>query len=99
MWVSAPTTTGSAHARPSQWQPDEEFDVVFFASWISHVPPARFDAFWKTVDASLRRDGRVFFVDELKDAWRYEHLHEEFVQGHPFPIVRRLLRSGSRFES
>lgn len=79
------------------WQPDDEFDVVFFASWISHVPPARFDAFWGTVDASLRRGGRVFFVDELRDAWRYEHLREEFLQGHPVPIVRRSLRGGQSF--
>jgi ubiquinone/menaquinone biosynthesis C-methylase UbiE len=29
-----------------EWQPNEQFDVVFFGFWISHVPPERFAEFW-----------------------------------------------------
>jgi ubiquinone/menaquinone biosynthesis C-methylase UbiE len=29
------------------WRPPEQFDFVTFAFWLSHVPPARFDAFWR----------------------------------------------------
>jgi SAM-dependent methyltransferase len=47
------------------WRPEREFDVVFFAFWLSHVPPARFDAFWEMVRAALAPGGRVFFVDSL----------------------------------
>jgi SAM-dependent methyltransferase len=45
------------------WQPGRQFDVVFFAFWLSHVPPERFDSFWQIVTASLRPGGRFFFID------------------------------------
>ncbi|MDI7276169.1 MAG: class I SAM-dependent methyltransferase [Anaerolineae bacterium] len=50
-----------------RWRPAERYDVVFFAFWLSHVPPERFVAFWELVDAALAPQGRVFFVDS-----RYE---------------------------
>ena len=31
------------------WQPAKKYDVVFFAFWLSHVPPERFADFWKMV--------------------------------------------------
>jgi len=45
------------------WQPDRTYDVVFFSFWLSHVPPERFDAFWKLVRACLAPEGRAIFVD------------------------------------
>jgi 2-polyprenyl-3-methyl-5-hydroxy-6-metoxy-1,4-benzoquinol methylase len=47
------------------WRPDRQFDLVFFAFWLSHVPGDRFDAFWQLVGDSLVPNGRVFFIDEL----------------------------------
>ncbi len=47
------------------WKPDRQFDLVFFAFWMSHVPQDRFAAFWQLVGDSLALHGRVFFVDEL----------------------------------
>jgi SAM-dependent methyltransferase len=35
------------------WQPPRRFDTVFFAFWLTHVPPARFAAFWSMVGAAL----------------------------------------------
>ena len=46
-----------------EWQPDRQYDVVFFSFWLSHVPPERFDAFWGLVRACLKPSGRVFFLD------------------------------------
>jgi hypothetical protein len=43
------------------------FDVVFFSFWLSHVPPARFDAFWRWVGTLLRPAGQVFFIDSLAE--------------------------------
>lgn len=37
---------------------------MFFAFWLSHVPPARFAAFWKLLAACLGPNGRVAFVDD-----------------------------------
>jgi 2-polyprenyl-3-methyl-5-hydroxy-6-metoxy-1,4-benzoquinol methylase len=47
------------------WQPREQYDFVFFAFWLSHVPEERFDAFWALVRAALRPSGKVFFADSL----------------------------------
>jgi demethylmenaquinone methyltransferase/2-methoxy-6-polyprenyl-1,4-benzoquinol methylase len=47
------------------WRPDQKFDLVFFAFWLSHVPHDRFAAFWQLVGDSLAANGRVFFIDEL----------------------------------
>jgi SAM-dependent methyltransferase len=80
------------------WLPDGAYDVVFFASWLSHVPPPLFGRFWETVERALAPDGRVFFIDEVEDAWRNEeHLREDFVHDPSVPIVRRPLRDGGTF--
>ena len=47
------------------WRPDDDYDAVFFGFWLSHVPPARFAAFWDLVRSALRLGGRAFFVDSL----------------------------------
>lgn len=39
------------------WTPDRRYDVVFFGSWISHVPLDRFEAFWSLVADCLRPAG------------------------------------------
>jgi SAM-dependent methyltransferase len=80
------------------WQPDGRYDVVFFANWLSHVPPGRFHRFWETVGAALAPAGRVFFADELEDAWRYEDLfREDFVDDPSVPVVRRSVLDGRTF--
>lgn len=49
------------------WRPSTTYDVVFFSFWLSHVPPARFGAFWELVRRCLAPGGRVFFLDSLRD--------------------------------
>jgi demethylmenaquinone methyltransferase/2-methoxy-6-polyprenyl-1,4-benzoquinol methylase len=80
------------------WEPDAQYDVVFFSNWLSHVPPASFERFWALVRRALGPEGRVFLVDEVKDAWRNEDLlREDFVHGPSVPIVRRQLLDGQTF--
>lgn len=55
------------HADIFDWKPEEQYDVVFFGFWLSHVPQERFDDFWAGVASALAPGGRVFFVDS-----RYE---------------------------
>ncbi len=45
------------------WRPTQQFDLVFFSFWLSHVPDDRFDEFWALVRSALVPGGRVFLVD------------------------------------
>lgn len=49
------------------WEPEERYDLVFFAFWLSHVPEGRFDAFWALVARCLAPGGRFFLVDSRFD--------------------------------
>jgi SAM-dependent methyltransferase len=46
------------------WKADAQFDLVFFAFWISHVPPDRTATFLAEVATAVRPGGRVLIVDE-----------------------------------
>ncbi|MBD6620723.1 class I SAM-dependent methyltransferase [Komarekiella sp. 'clone 1'] len=46
-----------------KWQPDTEYDLVFFAFWLSHVPPQLLDSFLTKVYQSVRVGGQVFIID------------------------------------
>lgn len=48
------------------WPPQRTYDVVFFSFWLSHVPRARFPAFWALVRSCLAPGGRVFLIDNRK---------------------------------
>lgn len=79
------------------WDPDRLYDVAFFANWLSHVPPTLFDTFWTKVASALAPNGRVFVVDQTKDAWRHQQIQETFVGGEAAPVVRRPLQDGTTF--
>jgi 16S rRNA G1207 methylase RsmC len=42
---------------------ERRYDTVFFGFWLSHVPENLFDTFWALATDRLKRDGRVFFID------------------------------------
>jgi SAM-dependent methyltransferase len=60
-----------------EWEPPREFDVCFFGFWLSHVPDARFDAFWSMVATALRPGGRVFLVDSAAGDRTHTRLRAE----------------------
>jgi hypothetical protein len=64
----------------------------------SHVPPGSFHRFWATVRAALAPAGRVFFVDELDDAWKPGHpFRETFANDPSVPVVYRSVSDGRTF--
>jgi SAM-dependent methyltransferase len=74
------------------WSPNRRFDAIFFAFWLSHVPPRMFNSFWERLAASLRDDGRVVVIDELPDR---RHLEQDLTTENGLPVARRRLSDGS----
>jgi 2-polyprenyl-3-methyl-5-hydroxy-6-metoxy-1,4-benzoquinol methylase len=75
------------------WRPRRRYDTVFFAFWLSHVPPSRFAGFWAAVAGAVRPGGRVVFVDT--DA--AERQTERAAPGGRETVLRTL-RDGSEHE-
>jgi SAM-dependent methyltransferase len=73
------------------WEPPRRYDTVFFAFWLTHVPPARFAAFWSMAGMALVPGGRVCFLDDTSR----ERASERFVADQATPTVWRRLRDGS----
>lgn len=65
---------------------------MFFAFWLSHVPPRRLPAFWDFVTAALAPGGRAVFVDDRPAG----AAHEDALAGHPVPAAMRRCGDGSR---
>jgi demethylmenaquinone methyltransferase/2-methoxy-6-polyprenyl-1,4-benzoquinol methylase len=79
-----------------QWQPAEQFDVVFFSFWLSHVPPEHFTTFWQLVQSCLAPGGRVFFIDS-----RHEQTSTATDHKLPHPestVLTRRLNDGREFQ-
>ena len=70
-------------------------DVVFCAFWLSHVPMARFEWFWRIVRESLHPGGRAFFVDSLQEPSSTAVDHETPDDA---GVVRRRLNDGREFK-
>ena len=48
------------------FEPDKQYDFIFFGFWISHVPSERFQEFWDRLRSWLKPGGSVFFLDSAK---------------------------------
>ena len=69
MLESARRKVGDARVRYQQadlftWEPAEQYDLVFFAFWLSHVPPERLDDFLARVQRAVLPGGQLFIVDQ-----------------------------------
>jgi demethylmenaquinone methyltransferase/2-methoxy-6-polyprenyl-1,4-benzoquinol methylase len=76
-----------------EWQPPRRYDIVFFAFWPSHVPPARLPGFWNTVAAALAPGGKAIFIDDGPAA----AAEEEVLANLPAPAALRRLDDGSQY--
>lgn len=77
------------------WEPERRYDVVFFSFWLSHVPRARFSAFWKLVGRCLADGGRAFLIDNRNDPQRTEG--DPYVVQYTPDLHRRELDDGREF--
>lgn len=46
------------------WEPAQEYDLVFFANWLSHVPPESLDDFLSKVRRAVRAGRHIAIVDQ-----------------------------------
>jgi ubiquinone/menaquinone biosynthesis C-methylase UbiE len=77
------------------WRPPAQWDGVFFANWLAHVPPQRMAAFWSMVADALRPGGSVVFIDVTGEE---KVIEEEILQEAEIPLVRRRVKDGRRFK-
>ena len=75
------------------WQPDRQYDMLFFGFWLSHVPSEKLARFLDTAHAALKPGGRFFFVDSAKaDQSRSSEID---IDGED-ELQTRILNDGSR---
>jgi SAM-dependent methyltransferase len=76
------------------WRPPQQFDLVFFSFWLSHVPDERLDEFWALVRSALRPGGRVFLIDSgpPEVPGDGERQVRQLADGRRFTIVKRYWR-------
>lgn len=89
----APATVEFECADLFAWRPSRRYDTVFFAFWLSHVPPDRLPGFWRTVADALAPGGSAVFVDNGPG----EAVAEDVLAGQAVPSVRRRLDDGSEY--
>ena len=79
-----------------QWQPRQQYDLVFFANWLSHVPPHRLDAFLGTVARAVRPGGALAMVDQYAPMPEDRDIIVRDVEGGAI-YAKRSLRGGQTF--
>jgi len=78
-----------------EWQPRQQYDLVFFANWLSHVPPQRLDAFLGTVARAVRPGGSLVIVDQNAPMLEDREIIVQTGEGAIY--AKRSLRDGQTF--
>jgi len=91
---------GNAHvsyqqADVFQWEPRQEYDLVFFANWLSHVLPKDLDAFLSKVSRAVRPGGHLAVLDQSAPFSEDREIMTEGEGGSLY--ARRSLRNGKTF--
>jgi ubiquinone/menaquinone biosynthesis C-methylase UbiE len=78
-----------------QWQPSQQYDLVFFANWLSHVPPQRLHAFVGTVARAVRPGGSLVMMDQYAPMQEDREISVQTEEGAIY--ANRSLQSGQTF--
>ena len=70
------------------WQPEREYDTVFFSFWLSHVPEVSFADFWAMVGSATKRNGLVVVIDNA-------HPHYSMLYGPEIRQSELIKRTGN----
>lgn len=77
------------------YEPQRQYDMVFFGFWLSHVPADRFPPYLDMVQRALKPGGRLFFVDSGKVDMTRSHTGTANLGGE---LQRRVLKDGRQFD-
>lgn len=77
------------------WQPQRQYDMVFFGFWLSHVPAEKLAAFLDVVKAALKPGGRLFIVDSRAPDLATAHTGTEDIGK---DLQKRVLKDGRRYD-
>jgi demethylmenaquinone methyltransferase/2-methoxy-6-polyprenyl-1,4-benzoquinol methylase len=89
------TTVQFEQADLFAWQPRQQYDLVFFANWLSHVPPRRLNAFLDTIAGAVRPGGSVVIVDQYAPMPEDREISVQTEDGAIY--AKRSLRDGQAF--
>lgn len=78
-----------------EWQSEQQFDMIFFGFWLSHVPPEKLGDFLQRVSAMLKPDGILFIVDSLRNKMATANNQNMLESSH---IHQRILNDGREFQ-
>lgn len=78
-----------------EWQPSQQYDLVFFANWLSHVPPRRLEGFLSTVARAVRPGGSIAMVDQYAPMEEDSEISVQTDEGAIY--ANRSLRNGQTF--
>ncbi|BAZ08714.1 hypothetical protein NIES4071_05190 [Calothrix sp. NIES-4071] len=78
------------------WEPDAEYDLVFFSFWLSHVPPESIDIFLEKVYKSTRVGGQVFIIDSQFEPTSTAKNHTLKADGNIY--ITRKLNDGQEYQ-
>jgi demethylmenaquinone methyltransferase/2-methoxy-6-polyprenyl-1,4-benzoquinol methylase len=78
------------------WEPEERYDVCFFAFWLSHVPLELLDAFLAKVRSALGPTGRVILLDSARSERASARDHQ--LAAPDQQLERRRLGSGREYQ-
>ena len=78
-----------------QWEPVQEYDLVFFGFWLSHVPPERLSPFLERISRAVRPGGYVVIIDQYAPTEEDRQIIKEGEVGALY--AERPLRDGRTF--
>jgi len=74
------------------WEPGQTYDLVFFANWLSHVPPGKLDTFLHTVCRAVRPEGSLVIVDQYAPTLEDQQIMRQGTEGQVY--AERALGNG-----
>lgn len=78
-----------------QWEPGQQYDLVFFANWLSHVPPKDLDTFLAGVTRAVHKGGYLTIIDQSSPTPEDLQIAKEGEEGRIYAL--RPLRNGKAF--